>query len=293
MRPGDGAIVAVHGGGDALKQFSNNADTAGVPAGSVFKPFVLAAAMQYGVRTDNGKVLRFLPESYYDADGDFRMSGVPDSPGAVGGAPVPLPVPSADFPTLRQAVVSSGTVTFRRLGEDAGMKRVRELAVDAGMLRETMAPLNEEFPLGTSSPSAIRVATAYATFADGGTRYEPYSVTKVLRGGERLPGLSRPHGSRAMAEFVATQMTSVLRNAAVATTGPGGRFAGMSTGDRETQRVAWFAGYGDDLATAVTLFRAEPGKALLPLTGTGGKGPASAQRLPGRIWTTYMKGMAR
>ncbi|MFC8093511.1 transglycosylase domain-containing protein [Streptomyces sp. NPDC057301] len=291
VRPGDGAIVAVHGGADALKQFSNNADTAGVPAGSVFKPFVLAAGMQYGVRTENGKVARFLPESYYDATGEFRMSGmpvIPDSPGTAA-----VPAPSTDFPTLRQALVSSSNVTFRRLGADTGLKQVQDLAVDAGMLRDTMAPLDEEFPLGTSSPSAIRVATAYATFADGGTRHEPYSVTKVLRRGELLPGFSRPRGSRAMDEFVARQMTSVLRDAAADTTGPGGRFAGMSTGDRETQRVAWFAGYGDDLATAVTLFRAEPGKAPLPLAGTGGTGRASAQRLPGRIWTTYMEAMSR
>ncbi|MFF7738316.1 transglycosylase domain-containing protein [Streptomyces sp. NPDC007984] len=290
VRPGDGAILAVHGGADALKQFSNNADTAGVPAGGVFKPFVLAAAMQYGVRThDGGRVLRFLPESYYDATGGFHLGGVPgaaDGRGAV-------PSLSSDVPTLRDALVASAHLTFRRLGADTGLKQVRRLAVDAGMLRATMAPLNEEFPLGTSSPSAIRVATAYATFADGGTRHEPYSVTKVLRKGERIAGFSRPRGSRAMAEFVARQMTSVLRDAARSTTGPGGRYAGMSTGGRETQRVAWFAGYGDDLATAVTLFRAEPGKALLPLAGTGGPGPASAQRLPGRIWTSYMEAMSR
>ncbi|WP_369217103.1 transglycosylase domain-containing protein [Streptomyces flavofungini] len=48
VRPSDGAVVALYGGRDATKHFSNNADTSGVPVGSAFKPFVLAAALQHG-----------------------------------------------------------------------------------------------------------------------------------------------------------------------------------------------------------------------------------------------------
>lgn len=52
VRPKDGALVALYGGADATKHFSNNADTTAVPAGSAFKPFVLAAALQDQVYDD-------------------------------------------------------------------------------------------------------------------------------------------------------------------------------------------------------------------------------------------------
>ena len=49
MVPGDGKIVALYGGeGYDKGHFSNNADTFGVPVGSTWKPFVLAAAMKNG-----------------------------------------------------------------------------------------------------------------------------------------------------------------------------------------------------------------------------------------------------
>lgn len=45
-----GAIKAIYGGQDATKHFTNNADVTGAQVGSTFKPFVLAAAMKWGVR---------------------------------------------------------------------------------------------------------------------------------------------------------------------------------------------------------------------------------------------------
>ena len=66
MDPKTGAIVALYGGaGCDNKHFTNNADTTGVPVGSTFKPFVLAAAMEYGTpetRTAHGH----LADSMYN-----------------------------------------------------------------------------------------------------------------------------------------------------------------------------------------------------------------------------------
>ncbi|MGW8882671.1 transglycosylase domain-containing protein, partial [Streptomyces mirabilis] len=63
----DGAVVAVYGGADAVTHFANNADTAGVPVGSAFKPFVLAAALQHG----DGITL----DSGYDSGGRLIKDG--------------------------------------------------------------------------------------------------------------------------------------------------------------------------------------------------------------------------
>ncbi|MEU6631968.1 transglycosylase domain-containing protein [Streptomyces parvus] len=299
VRPADGAVVAVYGGPDATEHFANNADTSGVPAGSVFKPFVLAAALEHGVRAKDGTTLRVSPESYYDTSG--RLSaGVPalGGPGAVPPTPYGLPT------TLRMATVLSSNATFRRLGADVGYRCVEDMAVAAGMLRSSMAPYDQEFPLGTSSPSAIRVATSYATFANDGVGHEPYSVTAVVRDGRRLAGLERPRGSRAMDKAVARSMTSVLSkgrllaeadlgtdtagSASVSATA----VAGASTQQNETQRAAWFAGYTSELATAVTLFRSEPGGPLLPLVGLGKEESTRGSLFPTRIWYAYMGGVS-
>ncbi|WP_311137081.1 transglycosylase domain-containing protein [Streptomyces sp. I6] len=190
VRPDDGAIVAVYGGSDATTHFTNNADTSGVPAGSVFKPFVLAAALQHGAVAGDGAVRPVSTESAFDESGRLttglppvRQDGTFVSP--LAGTPGTL--------TLRRAMAGGFSAPFERLGSATGLSRVEDMAVGAGMLRSSMAPRTREFPLGTSSPSAIRVAGSYATFASDGVRHEPYSVTRVLRGTNPSPA---SHGPR-------------------------------------------------------------------------------------------------
>ncbi|MFE7774903.1 transglycosylase domain-containing protein [Streptomyces sp. NPDC057445] len=294
VRPDDGAIVAVYGGADATKHFTNNADTSGVPAGSVFKPFVLATALQHGTVAEDGSVQPVSTESFYDETGRLSTSLLP----------VPGPNEAASplaaftrFPTLREAMMSSAATPFLKLGADTGLRRVEHMAVGAGMLKSSMAPRDGEFPLGTSSPSAIRVAGSYATFAGDGLRHEPYSVTRVLRGGKAVGGLERSPARRVMDAAVARDVTSVLRDTAgntpaASATAALGRFAGASTGENDTQRAAWFAGYTEELSTAVTMFRSRPGEALLPMNGTGGQGSVRGSVFPAQIWADYMTSIA-
>ncbi|MFJ9804577.1 transglycosylase domain-containing protein [Streptomyces wuyuanensis] len=290
VRPDDGAIVAVYGGPDATAHFTNNADTSGVPAGSVFKPFVLAAALQHGAVGDDGSVQAVSTESAFDESGRLT-TGLP--PVRQDGTFVsPLAGPGG-FLTLRKAMAAGLNAPFERLGSATGLARVEDMAVGAGMLRSSMAPRTGEFPLGTSSPSAIRVAGSYATFASEGVRHEPYSVTKVLRGDEPVAGLSVPASRRVMNPEVALGVTSVLEDTAFGTAAAPaatalGRFAGAATGRHDTQRAAWFAGYNGNLSTAVTMFRSQPGKPLLPMAGTGGDGTVRGSLFPAQIWADYM-----
>src|SRR5690606_15986620 len=69
--PGDGRIVAIYGGEDYVKHFSNNADTRGVPVGSTWKPFVLAAAMQDGTYKSGGKGIS--PLSKYNGNDRIKI----------------------------------------------------------------------------------------------------------------------------------------------------------------------------------------------------------------------------
>ncbi|WP_228979252.1 transglycosylase domain-containing protein [Streptomyces sp. DH12] len=236
VRPGDGAVLALYGGPDATRHFSSNADTAGVPAGSAFTPFVVAAALQRGLVGD-------------------------DTPRRA--------------LALRRALVRGDPGAFLRLGEAVGPAGVREVAVDAGLLPRSMAPLEPAFALGTSTPSAIRMAGAYATFASGGRRADPYSVTAVTYRGVPVAGLERPPARQVLDPDVAREVARGLRDVAVDAVDPAtlaalGPIAAGRTGDRDRSPAAWFVGYGEELSTAVTVFRTRPdGGGLLPLTGAG------------------------
>ncbi|MBF6052767.1 penicillin-binding protein [Streptomyces eurocidicus] len=279
VRPSDGAVLALYGGPDATKHFASNADTSGVPAGSVFKPFVLAAALKRG---DD-------PDGYYGKDGTL-LSPSADGPG-----------PDEAHPTLRQALMTGGNATYTQLGRDVGLERVRDTAVGAGLLKSSMAELERTFPLGTSTPSAIRMAGAYGTFANRGMQNDPYSVTKLLKDGVSVGGFEeRAKARRAMDKGVADGVTDVLREAgakgvdaegvdaeAVKGLGP---FAAARTGDQDRLRSAWFVGYTKELSTAVTLFRTKPGEPqLLPVSETGGEEARRGNALPARVWADYTR----
>ncbi|UFQ16253.1 penicillin-binding protein [Streptomyces huasconensis] len=283
VRPSDGAVVALYGGRDATRHFSNNADTSGVPVGSAFKPFVLAAALQHGLSgraqpsgadspaRSEAQVRRSASaDSFYAADGTLRRAtGEPDP----------------DHPTLREALFPGGNATYVRLGEDVGRAQVRRTAVDAGLLPRSMAPLEPSFSVGTSTPSAIRMAAAYGTFAGGGLRHDPYSVTRAAKDGAALPGLERPAPGRALDEGVAGEVADALR-AGGKDLGPG--VSAGRTGDQDRLRTAWLTGFTGDLSTAVTVFRVKPGEPrLLPMSGVAGKDSRRGNVLPPRIWSAY------
>lgn len=72
VKPNDGAIVALYGGvGFENGHFTNNADTSGVPVGSTWKPFVLAAAMQYGTYKTDG--VGVSPLSKYNGNDHLKI----------------------------------------------------------------------------------------------------------------------------------------------------------------------------------------------------------------------------
>ncbi|MFI6089177.1 transglycosylase domain-containing protein [Streptomyces sp. NPDC051218] len=282
VRPADGAIVALYGGADATEHFTNNADTTGVPVGSAFKPFVLASALENGLRAPAGRGTRATrwqsasAGSFYDNDGLLQESATPTSS------------PAAAHPTLRQALAKGGNATYVRLGKDVGWERVRRTAVASGLLESSMARLERTFPVGTSTPSAIRMAGAYGTFVSRGLRHDPYSVTKVVKGDEPVDGLARPGARRALDPDVADETADAMRGvgmSAVDRPVVAGR-----TGDQDRLRSAWFTASTEELSTSVTMFRTSPDEPqLLPLSGVGGAKSQHGNVFPARIWQDYVK----
>ncbi|MFE0443572.1 transglycosylase domain-containing protein [Streptomyces fungicidicus] len=297
VKPNDGAIVALYGGaGFENGHFNNNADTSGIPVGSTWKPFVLAAAMQHGTYKTNGEGVS--PQSKYNGDDNLEIKNN-DGSLVLKKDNTPFRQKNeSDYPwgyiTLRKAMEQSVNTPFVQLGMDVGMKNVADVAEKSGILKDSFAGLNASFALGTSTPSAIRMADSYATFAASGKQADPYSVTAVKNKGSELPGFEKPRVKQAMPENVANNVTSTLEN--VIKNGTGyhaqdlGRTAAGKTGTTDENKSAWWVGYTQQLSTSVAMFREDPkSHKLLSMNGTAGKDSIHGGDIPTQIWTEYMK----
>ncbi|SEE91086.1 transglycosylase domain-containing protein [Streptomyces sp. Ag109_O5-10] len=296
--PNDGAIVALYGGaGYENNHFTNNADTSGVPVGSTWKPFVLAAAMKYGTYKTDG--VGVSPLSKYNGDDNLKVRR-PDGTFYLNkDNSIFRQRNESGYPwgyiTLRKAMEQSINTPFVQLGVDVGMTKVRDVAQASGILPNSMSQdLNPSFAIGTSTPSAIRMADAYATFAASGQHVDPYSVTAVKQDGQPLTGFDKPKVTRALDENVANNVTDVLQNVIQNGTGTNakalGRTAAGKTGTTDSNKSAWFVGYTQQLSTSVAMFRENPKDAeLLSMNGTAGVASIHGGDIPTSVWTEYMK----
>ncbi len=303
IRPGDGAIIALYGGdGVENGHFDNNADASGVQVGSTFKPFVLATAMQVGVQTakgDDGKPKRINADSRYLAD-DMSEIHKPDNSLVIGDDGKPYRQKNEDsskhgFVSLRQAMQYSYNVPFVQLNQDVGGQNVADMAVQMGVKKESLAdPKTATFPLGTSTISPIRMATAYGTLAASGKEAEPYSVTKVELNGVERPGFGKKDAKVALEPAVADNVTDVLVNVVKNGTGSKakelGRPVAGKTGTTDQNKSAWWVGYTPQLVTSVAMWREDPTKhERQSLNGTAGQESIHGGALPTDVFTRYMK----
>ncbi|MFD3697051.1 transglycosylase domain-containing protein [Streptomyces sp. NPDC058646] len=295
----DGRLLAVYGGPDFLKQGFNESNATTIPAGTAFTPFVYAAALDEGVLRTRGKDrTRVSPSTTYDGNDQVTVQ-TPDGPywdrsGKVlkgrndGGR-------SWGQVTLRQAVAHSVNTPMVQLGLDVGLDRVGSFAERSGLLRSSLGPRVPTFALGeNSTPSAIRMAGAYETFAADGMHTDPYSVRSVTRNGTALP-LDAPQATRAVTAETAAAVTDALRTAVTegSAKAVGKAHAGTAgkTGTTAANTAGWFVASTAQESTAVVVYRMSLTDLLpLPLTGLGGDAPGT----PGsdravRLWADYAK----
>ncbi len=299
--PATGRILAVYGGaGFDHGHYSDNADTSGVPMGSTFKPVVLAAALRHGAVLRPGRPPEpITPASKFDGDDGIRIKDQQGHYVTDDKDPTGLLHQHNDTPdhwgyiTLRKAMEMSVNTPYVQLGEDVGYGDVASTAGALGLRPASLAAPSAGFYIGTSTPSAVRMAGAYATLAASGMRATPYSVTKVTHNGSALPGFTAPAPVRALPAAVADNVTDVLRGVIARGTGTKaralGRPAAGKTGTTDDYRSAWFIGYTPQLATSVVLFREDPNHPeLQSLVGVGGLQKVFGGDIPTEIWTRYM-----
>nr|WP_308358046.1 transglycosylase domain-containing protein [Streptomyces sp. NEAU-Y11] len=300
----DGRIAALYGGPGYLEQGFNDANASNVPAGTAFTPFVYAAGLRDGVLLDReGPRKPVTPTSLYDGNNKVAVR-TPEGPYWDRSGKIVRANNEGDQSygqvSLRQALVQSINTPMMQLGMDVGLDRVRRASIDAGMLPSSFGARVPAFSLGTATPSSIRMASAYGTFAAQGMHAPPYSVTGLTRNGDKFQ-LRRDATKRAFSATVANQVDDALRGAVQSESGSAraARVAGPEVagkrGMSQDDTSAWFIGYTKKLSTAVSLSRVDPKtQELLPLEDLGGAGAVSSvDEYPLSIWTRYMTAAGR
>ncbi|MER6997153.1 transglycosylase domain-containing protein [Streptomyces sp. NPDC000410] len=298
----DGRILAIYGGPGALEQGFNESNAVTVPAGSAFSPFVYAAALTDGVVAQRDAPRRpVTPSTVYNGQHNASLM-TPEGPywdrnGKVVKGKNDGGKNWGSHITLRNAMVNSVNSTFLQLGMDVGLDRVSKHAQNAGLLPSSLGRQVPGFALGNSTPSAIRMATAYGTFAAHGIRSEPYSVLRLTRNGSTIDLPERRTG-RAFSPTVSDNVTDALRGVVAEGTGRAAQVSGVQaagkTGTTEDNKAAWFVGYTAKEATAVVLYRMDLRKLeLLSLDGVAGStSKAPGHAMPVDIWRDYTKTVA-
>ncbi len=260
LRPQTGEVLALVGGRDYAKSQFDRCTQARRPAGSVFKPFVYAAALEPGA----GGPLLTLAARVNDAPLELSTPSGPWRPKNFdhthhGNVPI------------REALERSYNVATARLGQQVGIPRVAEMARRLGI--ESPLPAVPSLAIGAADLTPLELARAYATLANGGIRPQIRTFEDVVdpRGGtlERQP----IEFERVLDGGTAYLVTSLLQGvvdrgtaASLRRLGLVGPLAGK-TGTSNQERDAWFVGYTPELVAVVWVGFDEPRSLGLAASG--------------------------
>jgi membrane peptidoglycan carboxypeptidase len=303
VEPGSGAVRALavdrgygsHAGRHETRVNLALGGSSGFQAGSTFKMFTLAAAIQSGVPLS----LTFDSPPQVHLDG-FRGCG-----GTPLGSWAPKNAEDGEggrFGLVKATWLSVNTY-FAQLEHRIGVCGPWRLAKDMGITEiSTGGPPAQvpAFTLGSDDTSPLQVAAAYAALAARGNYCRPQGVALIVGPSGRELRRAKPDCRRVMSEQTADVTTSILRGVIdgpdPARTGASasiGRPAAGKTGTTDSFSAAWFTGYTPQLAASVWV--GDPrGGAGHPLTNVRVGGAFYSHvygaDLPAAVWRATMTG---
>jgi len=239
--PHTGQVLALVGGRNYGMSQLDHA-VAKRPTGSVFKPFVYAAAINTAL---NGNAQVLTASTLID-----------DSPGTFTyGDQIYEPRNYKDeyhgMVTARYALAHSLNNATVRLAETVGYENVATLAQAAGLTSVKATPA---MALGAYDATPLDVAGAYTIFANNGIRISPTLVTSVRDAKGGLVDNFVTDKSPVLDPRVAYVMTSMMEGVINNGTAAGVRGMGFSApaaGKTGTSHDGWFAGYTSNLLCIV------------------------------------------
>ena len=250
LNPSDGGIAALVGGFNFEKSKFNRVTQSERQPGSSFKPFLYAAALNKGytlasVINDAPIVIRDPSQPEWRPHNDNLKFGGPTR--------------------LKTALTMSRNLVSIRILDDIGIDYTIDYATRFGFRKETF-PHTLSLALGTLSVTPMDLTAAYAIFANGGYKVEPYLIDKITNTKGYVLLQAKPaqapdaHSDlsadmlapRVISEQTAFLMNSAMQNVIQHGTASAARVLNRQdiagkTGTTNEQVDAWFAGYNRDL----------------------------------------------
>jgi penicillin-binding protein 1B len=235
-------LLALVGGRDYSWSQLNHA-VAKRPTGSIFKPFVYAAAMNTAL--DGAQTVITPASTVTDAPTSFAYGDQIYEPrnykeeyhGDV---------------TLRYALAMSLNNATVKVAEEVGYDKVAELAKSAGIASVKATPA---MALGSYDASPVDMTAAYTTFANNGVRISPIWVRSVRNAkGDVISNYNteqRPVMDPRIAYVMTNMMEGVINNGLGYTAVRLRGFTPPAAGKTGSSHDGWFAGYTSNLLCIV------------------------------------------
>lgn len=272
----DGAIRALVGGFDFSRNKFNHVTQAWRQPGSSFKPFIYSAALEKGLSPST--LVNDAPISF-DSEQTGGQVWVPKNYDGKYDGPM----------TMRTGLSKSKNMVSIRILDKIGPLFAQEYATRFGFSPERNPPYLT-LALGAGAVTPIQLAGAYAVFANGGYKVNPYLITKVTDADGRVlsevrPNLAGDESNRAIDERNAFIMDDLLKG--VVRNGTARRaqvldrpdIAGK-TGTTNDSFDAWFSGYQPSIAAVAWMGFDQP-------KNLGNRETGGGLALP--IWIDYMQ----
>ncbi len=269
LDPHTGKVLALSGGRNyGLSQLNHT--VAKRPTGSIFKPFVYAAALNTGLQGDPGNA--FTEATMIDAGpGAFQFGkGQTYSPRNFDASE------GTGMVTAREALAHSINTATVRVAEMVGYDKVVDLAKAAGITGLQPTPA---MAIGSYDSTPLSMAAAYTVFANRGVYFPPQLIDSVSST-DSEPDKSETPGRSLLdprVAFVVTDMLEAVINEGTATGAVRSRFNRPAAGKTGTSHDAWFAGYTTNLLCVVWVGNDD----YSDIKVTGAKAAAP-------IWTEFM-----
>ncbi|MDR0996156.1 MAG: penicillin-binding protein, partial [Zoogloeaceae bacterium] len=277
LSPADGKIQALVGGFDFNRNMLNHVTQAWRQPGSAFKPFVFSAALEKGFSP--GNIVMDTPVTI-PASETGSSAWTPKNYSGNGEGPM----------SLRTALAKSKNIPAVRLIRAITPAYAQDFSTRFGFDPERQPPYLT-MALGAGSVTPWQMASAYAIFANGGYRIQPYVVSEIKNAEGQVLARAEPVVAGENAQQVldprnAYLMDSMLRDVAIR--GTAARASRLlkrhdlagKTGTTNDYRDAWFCGFQATAVGCAWLGFDQPKK--LGSRETGG-----VAALP--IWIDYMK----